>query len=84
MDVTADVVGHAHPKKIHIPLGLLRFAAPLIERIAKSPKGAIKGAVSGLGADMIGDPSAIRKLLPRKPLSYRQAVAQALIVYQNK
>jgi len=78
IDEAADVVGHAHPKKIHIPLGLLRFAAPLIERIARSPKGAIKGALGGLGEDLIGDPSAIRKLLPRKPLSYKQAVAQAV------
>ena len=84
IDEAADVVGHVHPRKVHIPLGLLRFAAPLIERIARSPKGAIKGALGGLGADMIGDPSAIRKLLPRKPLSYKQAVAQTLKVYQNK
>lgn len=80
IDVAAEVVGHAHPKKFHIPLGLLRFVAPLIERIAKSPKGAIKGALGGLGEDMIGDPTSIRKLLPRKPLSYKQAVAKALEV----
>lgn len=78
IDEAAEVVGHAHPRKVHIPLGLLRFAAPLIERISGSPKGAIKGALGGLGADLIGDPSAIRKLLPRKPLSYKQAVAQAV------
>ncbi|MEO6313650.1 MAG: SDR family NAD(P)-dependent oxidoreductase [Chitinophagaceae bacterium] len=84
IDASADVTGHSHPKKIHIPLGLLRFAAPLIARIAKSPKGAIKGALGSLGADMVGDPAAIRKLLTRKPLTYKQAVAQALKVYQNK
>lgn len=84
IDAASDVVGHRHPGKIHIPLALLRFAAPLIERIAKSPKGSIKGAIGGLGADLIGDPSAIRALLPRKPLSYKQAVEQALQVYQNK
>ncbi|TDO23798.1 SDR family oxidoreductase [Pedobacter duraquae] len=83
IDEAADVVGHAHPKKLHIPLGLLQFAAPLIERIAKSPKGAIKGALGGLGSDLVGDPSPIRKLLPRKPLTYKQAVARALTVYQN-
>lgn len=84
IDEAADVVGHSHPKKIYIPLGLLRFAAPLIERIAKSPKGAIKGALGGLGVDMIGNPSAIRRLLTRKPLTYKEAVAQAYKVYQNK
>ena len=83
IDVASEVAGHAHPKKIHIPLALLRFAAPLIEWIAKSPKGSIKGALGGLGADLVGDPSSIRTLLPREPLSYRQAVAQAL-VHQKK
>ena len=83
IDAAADVTGHSHPKKIHIPLGLIRFAAPLIELIAKSPKGSIKGALGGMGADLIGNPSAIRKLLPRKPLSYKEAVAKALI-HQKK
>ncbi|MCX2483182.1 SDR family oxidoreductase [Pedobacter sp. MR2016-24] len=84
IDVAAGVIGHPLPKKIHISLAVLRFVAPLLEVIAKSPKGAIKGALDGLGADMIGDPSAIRKLLPRQPLSYQQAVAAALKDYQKK
>lgn len=84
IDIAAEVSGHRQPKKIHIPLALLRFAAPLIERMSKSPKGAIKGALDSFGEDMMGDPSAIRKLLPRQPLSYIQAVEQALKVYQNK
>lgn len=83
IDAAADVIRHPHPNKIHISLGLIRFAAPLIEMIAKSPKGSIKGALGGMGADLIGDPSAIRMLLPRKPLSYKEAVAQALI-HQKK
>ncbi|GAB3226705.1 SDR family oxidoreductase [Spirosoma arcticum] len=84
IDAAADIVGHRHPKKLHISLALLRFAAPLIERLAKSPKGAIKGALDSFGQDMIGDPSAIRTLLPRPPLSYQQAVERALQVYQQK
>lgn len=84
IDVAAEEAGCRKPGKIHVPLALLRFAAPLIERMSKAPKGAIKGALDGFGEDLIGDPSAIRKLLPRKPLSYKQAVAQALQVYQNK
>ena len=83
IDAAADVTGHRHPRKIHIPLAMLRFAAPLIELIAKSPKGSIKGALGGLGGDMIGDPSAIRRLLPRKPLTYKQAVELALKVSQK-
>jgi uncharacterized protein YbjT (DUF2867 family) len=84
IDVAAEVTGHRRPKKIHIPLPLLRFAAPLIQRMAKTPKGSIKGVLDSIGQDMIGDPSAIRKLLPRKPLSYQQAVERALMVYQKK
>ena len=84
IDAAADIVGHRHPQKLHISLTLLRFAAPLIERLAKSPKGAIKGALDSFGQDMIGDPSAIRTLLPRQPLSYQQAVERALQVYQQK
>jgi uncharacterized protein YbjT (DUF2867 family) len=83
IDAASDVAGHRHPSKIHISFALLRFVAPVIERIVRSPKGAIKGALDGLGGDLIGDPSALRKLLPRQPLSYKQAVAQALKVYQN-
>lgn len=83
IDVAADVVGHRHPSKIHIPLAVLRFAAPLIQRIAKSPQGSIKGALDSMGNDMIGDPLPIRKLLPRSPLSYTEAVARALKVYQK-
>lgn len=84
IDAAAEVVGHRHPRKIHISLALLRLAAPLIERIAKSPKGSIKGAMDSLGEDLVGDPSAIRKLLPRQPLSYKQAVEKALTVRRNK
>jgi len=84
IDSAADLLGHRHPLKIHIPLGLIRFAAPLIQRIAKSPRGAIKGVLDGLGADMIGNPSAIRVLLPKKPLTYKKAVEAALMVYQKK
>lgn len=84
IDAAAEVTGHRHPKKFHIPLALLRLAAPLIERLARSPKGAIKGALDGLGKDLIGDPSAIRNLLPRQPLSYQQAVERALKMDKHK
>ena len=84
IDVAADVAGHRHPLKIHIPLALLRFVAPLIQRMAKSPQGSMKGALDSMGNGMIGDPSAIRKLLTRSPLSYRQAVERALKVFNKK
>jgi uncharacterized protein YbjT (DUF2867 family) len=78
IDTVADVLGRSHPAKFHIPLGLLKVAAPLIERMAGSPKGAIKGALDGLGNDMGGNPTAIRKILPRKPLTFSQSVQRVL------
>ncbi|MCF0055028.1 SDR family oxidoreductase [Dyadobacter sp. CY356] len=83
IDIAAEVAGRPHPKKIHISLALLRLAAPLIERVSKAPKGAIKGALDSLGQDMIGDSSAIRALLGRRPLSYKQAVDLALKMYKK-
>ena len=78
MDVAADVLGRKHPYKLHIPPSLLGAIAPLIERLAKAPKGAIKGLTDGMYTDLIGDPMPIRAILPRPLLSYRQAVERAL------
>ena len=78
MDVAAEVLGRNHPFKIHIPPALLGTLAPLIERVSKFPKGAIKGIVDSFGTDAIGDPTPIRTILPRPPLPYRQAVERAL------
>ncbi|MEJ7661783.1 MAG: hypothetical protein WKG07_20490 [Hymenobacter sp.] len=78
IDVGADVLGRLHPRKIHLPLGLLRFFAPLIERAGKLPPGAMRGMVDSAKTDLVGDPAPIRAVLPRPPLPYRQAVAQAV------
>jgi uncharacterized protein YbjT (DUF2867 family) len=78
IDMTAEVLGKAPPVKIHVPLALLRVAVPLIERLAKTPPGALKDIANSLGEDAIGDPMPIRALLPRKLLSFREAVAKAL------
>ncbi|KIQ20162.1 hypothetical protein RT99_13865 [Flavobacterium sp. MEB061] len=81
IDLAADVLGRRHPSKIHIPFALLRFFSPLIQVISNSPKGAIKGVLDGLGADMVGNPSDIRQLLTRPALSYKQSVERALKIY---
>ncbi|AMR26150.1 hypothetical protein A0257_02960 [Hymenobacter psoromatis] len=78
IDVGADVLGRPHPTKLHLPPALLGTFASLIERITKLPKGAIKGMLDSTKADMVSDPAPIRALLPRPPLPYRQAVAQAV------
>jgi uncharacterized protein YbjT (DUF2867 family) len=78
IDMVAQVLGKAPPLKIHIPLAVLRMAVPLIERLVKTPPGAMNDIANSLGEDGIGDPMPIRELLPRKLLSFREAVAKAL------
>jgi uncharacterized protein YbjT (DUF2867 family) len=78
IDIAADVLGRPHPFKLHIPQSVTASLAPLIERMAKLPKGAISGLVDGMKDDAIGDPTPIRAILPRPPLSYRAAVERAL------
>lgn len=77
MDVAAEMLGRSHPVKVHLSAALLGRLAPLIERAGKLPSGAIRGLLDGTD-DMVGDPAPIRALLPRPPLTYRQAVARAL------
>ncbi len=78
IDTTADLLDRPHPVKLRIPLGLLGAFAPLLDRMGKLPRGAMKGIVDGVRVDMIGDPQPIRVLLPRPLQSFRQAVQQAL------
>ncbi len=78
IDMTAELLGRHHPIKLDVPRTLLRAVAPLIERAGKLPKGSIKGVLDGIQTDLNGDPMPIRSILPRPPLSYRQAVQRAL------
>jgi uncharacterized protein YbjT (DUF2867 family) len=78
LDVAADLLGKAPPTKLHLPRRLMGALAPVIERIGRLPRGAFKGLIDGMDGEMIGDPTPIRQLLPRPPLSYRQAVERAL------
>lgn len=78
LDVTAEVLGHRPPRKLPIPPALLGASAPLIERLGKLPKGAIKGMTDSLAADASGDPAPIRAILPKPLLSFRQAAERAL------
>lgn len=78
IDMVAKVLGKTPPMKIHIPQALLGAAVPLLERMLKTPPGALKDIIGSLGADGIGDPMPIRALLPRKLLTFREAAAKAL------
>lgn len=78
VDVAAGLLGRRPPRKIHLSPKLLSTFAPLIERLAKLPAGAISGFADSMGSDAVGDPLPLRALLPRPPLSYRDAVERAL------
>jgi len=84
LDATAEILGRRPPIRLQIPPALLGVSAPLIERLGKLPRGAIKGIVDSLAADASGDPMPIRTLLPRPLLSFRQAVEQTLAVETMK
>ncbi len=78
IDTAADVLGRRHPFKVYVPQGFLGVLAPLIERLSKVPRGSVRGILDALGMDLTGDTRPIRAIVPRPPLSYRQAVARAL------
>jgi len=78
VDAVAEMLGRRRPIKLQIPPTLLGVPAPLIERAGRLPRGAMKGLLHSLEADMSGDPRPIRSLLPRALLSFRQAAERAL------
>ncbi len=79
IDLAADHLDRRHPVKIHLPRRLIARVAPLLERAAKMPPGAIGGFVGpGSDVDMIGDAVPIRALLDRPPVPFASAMAQAL------
>ncbi len=80
LDATAEVLGHNAPRKVSLPPALLSAFAPLIERTAKVPKGAMRGFLDSLEADAGSDPAPIRAILPRPLLSFRQAAERALAI----
>jgi uncharacterized protein YbjT (DUF2867 family) len=78
IDVAAASLNRPPPRKIHLPRALLGALAPLVERLTGVPRGALGDFLGGAETDLIGDPTAIRALLPRPLLSYRQAAERAL------
>lgn len=77
IDTVAAVLGRRPPIKLDLPRAILGALAATIERRAGLPKGAIKDLLAG-GSAMDGDPTPIRAVLPRAPMTYRQAVERAL------
>ena len=78
IDIIADVLGKKAPVKLHMPTSLLTVASSFIERQRRLPKGSLKGFFESIKTDLVGNPLPIRMVLPRQPVSYREAVMQAL------
>lgn len=78
LGIAAAVLGRRRPVMIHVPSGLLSLFSPLIERVTRLPRGSMKGLADSLHTDMGGDPTPIRSILDRTPLTYREAVQRAL------
>jgi hypothetical protein len=72
IDITADVLGSRHPIKTQIPHELVGALSPLIERVAKYPKGVFKGLLDAAKIDMLGDLMPNRALLPSPLMCYRK------------
>lgn len=78
IDRVAAQLNRPRPIKLHLPVALFSTLSALIERGAKMPPGALAGVLDGLEMDMVGDPSALRALVPHQPLTYAQAVRRVL------
>ena len=78
IDIVAEVQGHTHPHKFHLSLDLVVHTASFIEHVAGLPKGAVAAVAQSMDTTLLGNPTPIRAVLPRPPLSYRETVQQAL------
>ncbi len=78
LDVIAEFLGRGPARKFNLPRVFLSALAPVIQRMGKLPRGAMKGFLDSLDADAMGDPMPIRALLPRPLLSFRESVERAL------
>jgi uncharacterized protein YbjT (DUF2867 family) len=78
VDSVADVLGRKHPMKFHLPLSLLKPMASTIDSMMKMPKGAMKAVLESIKDDLVGDSKAIRKILPRPLLTFKEATKRAL------
>jgi len=79
-EIAATSIGRRPGAILFMPAGLTRLLAPLVERAARVPRGAISGFVGeGPREDMVGDPTAVRTILGRADRPYRQAIEGQLL-----
>ncbi len=83
IDMTAELLGRPHPYRLFLPPLILNWLAPRVERSGKLPPGAMRGLFDSMETDAVGDPLPIRRILPRPPLPYREAVERALATQQR-
>jgi uncharacterized protein YbjT (DUF2867 family) len=75
MSIVAATVGRRRATTIFVPGGVIRFVAPVVERLAKIPRGGLRGLVGdGPRQDMIGDPTVEREILGRTDRSFRESI----------
>lgn len=78
--IAAESIGRRPGVILFVPGRLIRLLAPLVERIAHVPRGAISGFVGeGAREDMTGNPDAVRVILGRTDRPYRQAIDGQLL-----
>ena len=79
IDLVADVLQKPHPRKRHIPMGIMGKLSFILEPLMKMQKGSLKSYVDSMSGELIGvDPTAIRKILPRTLLTFQGATIKAL------
>jgi len=80
MSVAATSIGRRRAVTLFVPASLIRLVAPLVERIARMPHGALRGLVGdGPRHDMIGDPTAVRAVLGRTDRPFRDSIVGELV-----
>lgn len=73
--LAATSIGRRAGVMLFIPAGLIRRLAPVVERVARVPGGAISGFVGdGAREDLIGNPAALRTILGRTDRPFLQAI----------
>ncbi len=78
--VAAQSVSRRPGRMVFVPAAVVRLLAPLLERVARVPKGAIGGFVGdGPQQDMIGDPGELRAVLGRSDRSFRESIEGQLV-----
>jgi len=76
---TSNLLGRKPSILISIPLPVLRMIAPLLELIQHVPRGGLSAAIEyDFEGNLVGDTEPIRNILPRRLLTWDEAVERAI------